>query len=123
MANEALWGVINTLVRISSSLFILRVFRARYCRFANWSLIALSLLCGIATLLEALLICRPVAANWDPSVNGSCGNELVPYITLEILGLLIDFGVITSPFYAIWRLPLSYLKRFKLLGQFSIGGL
>ncbi|MCJ1239013.1 hypothetical protein MMC14_007006 [Varicellaria rhodocarpa] len=55
----------------------------------------------MATILEALLICRPISAAWDQNTRGSCGNDVAAYIVFEISGLIIDLAIGT------WLIPLD----------------
>ena len=69
------------------------------------------------------MICRPIAAGWDPSITGSCGNQIVSFLVLEIVGLLIDLTllIILIPIFAIKSLQLPSREKLKLIGVFSVG--
>ena len=84
-------------------------------------LLIISILHVLAVLLEAFLICRPLSAGWDQSATGSCGNQADSYLILEIVGLVIDLGLLIAPLYSISRIHMQLRQRFQLCGLFSVG--
>ena len=76
---------------------------------------------GIAIILEALLICRPISAAWDQSIRGSCGNEVTAYATLEICGLIIDLAIAIYPIPLVCQLDIVPRKKIGIIIIFSIG--
>ncbi|MCJ1389190.1 hypothetical protein MMC18_002045 [Xylographa bjoerkii] len=124
LANETLWSLVNTLIRISVLLFISRVFSPiRLLRIWSYSLIVLSVLYGMVSVLEIFLICRPLAAAWDNNINGECGQEVLSYVVLETFGLMLDLIILVLPLRPIWRLHLPLGRKVGLSCIFSIGGL
>lgn len=81
----------------------------------------LSMYHGIGTILEIFVICRPLAATWDPNVSGGCGNQLTSYLVLEICGLLIDLAIFVLPLRTIWNLKVSHQTKISLSVIFSAG--
>ena len=74
-----------------------------------------------ALFLEALLICRPISASWDPKINGSCGDQVAAYLALEVCGLVIDIGIIFLPLPLIWRLTVDHKTKISTSIIFSLG--
>ena len=118
-----LWGLANSLVRVSALLS----FKAIFCRgkvggerMAN-GLIIVTALHGIAVVLESFLICRPIAAAWDNNLAGTCGDQIVSYVVLEILGLLIDLVIFVWPVWSLADLNASNKSKAKLALIFSSG--
>jgi len=122
LTNETLWELVNTLVRITTVLFIFRVFKA-YQERGLWvgALLVLSILYGTAILLDIFLICRPVAAARDTSISGECGNQLLSYVLLEIFGLLIDLAILVTPPSLIYRLQMPWKRKASVSGMLSVG--
>ena len=86
-------------------------------------LLALSVLYGIAVLLQIFLKCHPLSAAWDPNANGACGNETLAYVLLESFGLFIDLLIMVVPIFRISQLDMSLKTRWKVGSVFSLGGL
>ncbi|KAL2047342.1 hypothetical protein N7G274_001363 [Stereocaulon virgatum] len=123
LANETLWGLANSLLRISALLSI----KAMFCplpdgreRMGN-GLIVATALHGIAVVLEVFLICRPIAAAWDNNFAGMCGDQIVSYVVLEILGLLIDLVILVLPVWSLAKLEYSLRRKAGLSFVFSGG--
>ena len=118
---QTLWGVVNTLIRISAILLIKAVFSIKVVGRISWLLLVLSILYGLTVLLEVFLICRPMAVDWNASVDGTCGNQVLSYLVLEALGLLLDFSIVVLPIPFIWRIQIPRAKKLNMSIIFSIG--
>ena len=97
------------------------IFLQPLCQLLTKILLILSALYGIVLVLEVLLVCRPIAAAWDPNVKGSCGNEVIAYIILETLGLILDLAIAVLPVGFILDLQLNTRQNFAINGVFSVG--
>jgi hypothetical protein len=103
-------------------MFLLRVFGLkRTPRIIIKSLLITSILYGIVILVEPFLICRPLSADWDSHVNGTCGDQIVSYVVLEIIGLFLDLMILVVPLPIIKGLFLRHKKKVQLMSVFSIG--
>lgn len=85
------------------------------------ALLVLSILYGLVVFLEVFLICRPMAVDWNAYVDGTCGDQTVSYLILEVLGLLLDLSIVALPFPGIWKLVLSRAHKMSISIFFSIG--
>ncbi|MCJ1438914.1 hypothetical protein MMC27_008304 [Xylographa pallens] len=82
----------------------------------------LSVAYGFAVLLETLLICKPIAFNWDTTIEGgSCANETQAFEAVGILNLLTDIAIIILPMPWLWTLQLPITKKIGLTAIFGIG--
>ena len=79
--------------------------------------------CVIATKRQlALLICKPIAYNWDTTIEGgSCANQTEAFEAVGILNLLTDIAIIILPMPWLWTLQLPITKKIGLTGIFGIG--
>ena len=113
----------NTLIRISALHVIRKLFSNRLVYKLSITLICLSILYGGATILSALLICRPIRASWDTNIPGRCGNQTVAYVSLEVVGLAIDIAILVLPWPLTMNLQLDRKKKLVILFIMSAGGL
>ena len=119
-----LWALVNTFFRGAAALLLHRLFGINTgTRALTTASIVFSLLHGLAALLTAVLICRPMRAAWDNHVGGNCGNQVSAYVGLEISGLLLDLWIMLMPVWLTWRLNLPMRRKAGLMIVFSIGGL
>ena len=106
---------------MSAILFIRRIFIVHRVRYITLSLLVLSILYGIVVLLEVFLICHPMAVDWNADIHGTCGNQVVSYVVLEILGLLLDSAIVAAPILEIWTLQIARAKMIRISISFSVG--
>jgi hypothetical protein len=79
---------------------------------------------AVSVTLEALLLCRPLAANWDPTTQGGvCGDRDTVYVSSGALNVMTDLMVIALPLPHILRLNLALHRKLGLLFMFSMGTL
>jgi hypothetical protein len=78
-----------------------------------WSLLA---------ALAAFVLCKPVAAGWDPTLpGGTCAQKKTTFLVIGTLDLAIDIAVFAFPIPIIWRLQISARKRVGLFVMFGLG--
>lgn len=78
---------------------------------------------GLATAsaVQIFLICRPFAAQWDPRVLGSCGDQVASFMALESAGLVLDLGILLVPTVMIVGLRMRLEKKVQLILVFNLG--
>ena len=84
-------------------------------------LLVLSVVQGLALILEQFLICRPLSSAWSSSFNSSCGNEITAYIVFEVFGLVLDLAIVSQPIYGIWKMNLRTKRKMGILVVFTPG--
>ena len=86
-------------------------------------MLVLTILYGLVVILEVFLICRPLAVDWNPHVDGKCADQIVSYLVLEILGLLIDFTILVTPIPVILRIQMYWRLKMQIVALMSMGAL
>jgi hypothetical protein len=120
-ANEILWGLVNTLLRVSALLLCRKLFGViEAMRLVTTTAILASGAFGIVIILASLLVCKPVSAAWDPS--SSC-NEIPSYVAIEACGLALDIIIVALPIAPIWSLSMKVKKKIQIFLALSAGGL
>ena len=107
------------MVRISAILLIRKIFVA--CVRLATTLLLVIILYGLVVFLETFLICRPMAVDWNTHINGTCGNQVVSYLVLEIIGLLLDLAILILPLPWLWRLRMPFRRKLSVSISLSIG--
>ena len=133
MANEILWTLVNTLIRVTALRFTTRVFifsphprdsSQFILRAFVYVILMECVVHGIATVLTTCLICRPMAAAWNGGTDGICGDQVVAYVVLEAVGALIDLTILLIAPSIIWgTLRLSWHCKINLTCLLSAGAL
>ncbi|KAI0535221.1 hypothetical protein GGR58DRAFT_21294 [Xylaria digitata] len=109
LIHEELWALTNSLIRLSASITIKKIFGA-IDRYRIWSnvVMALSIIHGLSTILIGALVCRPLNAAWDPNVEGICINQTTTFVAIEAAGLALDLLILAVPFLAV---PQLHMRR------------
>ncbi|KAL4789422.1 hypothetical protein BDV19DRAFT_397043 [Aspergillus venezuelensis] len=120
---EALYGIVMSLVKTSIMVFYLKIFGTKKSfRISVGITMTIVWLWAISVVLETLLLCRPLAFNWDTTIpGGSCGNRNATYVVAGTLNLVTDLMVMGLPIPHIWRLQLGVAKKIALSVVFCMG--
>lgn len=95
---------------------------AYHTQIACWVLIGLVIAWMVTTLLIALLICQPVAKNWDFSITtGHCGDTTVAFIAVAVIDIVIDLLIFALPVPMVLNLQVSTAHRIALAAIFGVG--
>ena len=106
---------------MSAILLIQKIFIFPTVKCFTRSALVLSILYGLVVILEVFLICRPLAVDWNPHMDGKCADQIVSYLVLEILGLLIDLFILVIPLPLISRLHLRWRRKMSIAATLSTG--
>ncbi|PSR98942.1 integral membrane protein [Coniella lustricola] len=113
---EALWSLVNSLLRNAAGLLILRISGPMSgIKRAACLIMAASIALAIVSSMEIFLICRPFAAQWDPLVLGTCGDQILSFTVLETVGLALDLVILALPAIFMVRLQTTKWRRIKFI--------
>lgn len=84
-------------------------------------LVVIQFLWFVGVVLASLLLCRPIALNWDPTLQGQCGSKTVGYLFVQIINLLLDVCVAILPIPVLRRLQMRRRKKIQIAGVFALG--
>lgn len=62
-----------------------------------------------------------MAVDWNASVDGTCGDQIVAYLVLEVFGLLLDFTIVVTPIKIIWSIQMNQKRKISVIFVLSIG--
>ena len=117
-----MWGVSLMFVKLSFLLFFSKIFTVGGSQPVFKFAIAFVLLWGVGNVLSALLVCQPIAFNWDPTIPGGvCGNRPASYISVGILHIITDVMVLVIPIPYIWRLQVKISRKISVFIVFCMG--
>ena len=64
-----------------------------------------------------------MAVDWNAHVDGVCGDQIVSYLVLEVLGLLFDLTIAAVSIPYLWALQIALAKKVLIQITFSVGAL
>ena len=121
MANEVLWTLVNSIIRVIGILLIDRLLGNFKASLTSFVLILLSVSHGLAAILDVFLICQPVTAAFDDSPDGKCGKQVISYVILEAFGALIDLVILSLPIPSILAFAIGRRKKVFYSSMISTG--
>jgi hypothetical protein len=77
----------------------------------------------LAAVLLDTFICFPINARWDPSVKGTCSNQVirVEYFATPIPWIITDFAILVAPLPSLWVMKVSRARQVGLIALFGFG--
>lgn len=119
---EALWSLVTGLLRIAACFLAHRIFSvSNVARYTTMMIMILSAGLAAASTIQIFLICRPFAAQWDPRVLGSCGDQIASFMAIESAGMLLDLGIMLVPTVNIIKLRVRMETKVQFILMFNIG--
>ena len=64
-----------------------------------------------------------MAVDWNAHVDGTCGDQVLSYLVLEVLSLLLDLTIAAVSIPYLWALHMPLAKKFLTQIILSIGAL
>lgn len=89
--------------------------------YVAYTVMALCLGWMIQTILTGLLICQPMALNWDPTARGHCGNETLAYAAVSIVDIITDIVIFVMPLKMLWGMQVKGSYRIALACMVGAG--
>jgi hypothetical protein len=109
-------------VKISSLLLYIRIFGNRQSLLvAGWVIGMFTIIWSAVVMVVSCLQCRPIAAIWDPSIQGTCINGWSFSVVTSALNTMTDLVLLVLPVPAVLGLQLQKFERCSLAGVFLVG--
>ncbi|KAF2026135.1 hypothetical protein EK21DRAFT_74877 [Setomelanomma holmii] len=121
---EVLYFLQAALIKLSLLAFLLRIFPKPSTRRILWATVAFTIAWGLAFILVGIFQCRPISffwTSWDHEGPGTCMNTNLLNWTNAIIGIAIDIWMLALPLYEVFRIQLSWRKKFSVAVMFFVG--
>ncbi|EMD68955.1 hypothetical protein COCSADRAFT_76162, partial [Bipolaris sorokiniana ND90Pr] len=76
---------------------------------------------NMADVIAALLICQPLAKNWDFRLPGTCGGQPAFCFSMRLVNLLTDAVIIVLLMPYLYNLRLTWRKKLAAMALLSVG--
>ncbi|KAG9238581.1 hypothetical protein BJ875DRAFT_511081 [Amylocarpus encephaloides] len=113
----------EVVTRFSVIFLYYRLFSVK--RWLHYSLIGVGVMSIIWLFIVVFSVafqCKPVLANFDASVQGTCLNTQTGFYVSELINMFLDIALVLMPITIIWKLKLPRRERIALCGIFLTGG-
>ncbi|KAH0164812.1 hypothetical protein KCU67_g4982, partial [Aureobasidium melanogenum] len=119
------------IIKISICLFLRRMTEAtsKYPRIANDIFLFLLISYTLLALFWSCFQCSPAPAMWDKIYSGKlvqpakCWSTLVVANTLSVIHVIMDFVLLLTPIFVLWKVQLNKKTKIRLFIVFSMGSL
>ncbi|KAL3463407.1 hypothetical protein BJX64DRAFT_120511 [Aspergillus heterothallicus] len=122
---ECSYLVVGAVVKISLTVFIMRLFPTQFIRISGIATMAFIGAFTVSMTLALTLKCRPVRASWDKSItDAKCWSSQTNFVVLLTQGIImfvLDVLILALPIRPIWKLQMPVKRRLWILGLFAIG--
>ncbi len=99
------------LVKISIVLMYRRIFVGVGMRRATLIALLVLIAWGIALIVSLAMICLPIEALWDPTVQGHCMPFVPAFFAPAVINMVTDFSIFLLPLPAIKQLQLPLKQK------------
>jgi hypothetical protein len=79
------------------------------------------MLWSTANILQVFLICRPFRRTYDPTVVGTCGDQVASFIAIGAFNAITDVMILSLPLKTVWGLQMKPAAKIGITGVFLIG--
>jgi hypothetical protein len=121
--SRLLYIAVQVLTKVSIVLFFRRVFERAWIRKASNILIVLLVLHGLIFLFLMAFQCLPVEAEWDPGMPKKCLNTTAIIFAGGISAIIEDVVIVLLPLPLLYKLQMTWKKRFAVVVMLSLGSL
>ncbi|KAB8262999.1 hypothetical protein BDV32DRAFT_136089 [Aspergillus pseudonomiae] len=121
-ANEISYTLLVPSIKISILLLYRRIFAVRKFRIASLITGGLVMSWCLAVFITVFLQCRPIALNWDKTLEGTCIDPKKFFFGNAISNLLIDVVILALPIPMVLQLQLRLSQKLTILSIFLLGG-
>lgn len=116
------YNPILAFVKISVLIFIIRFCGiVQWVRYAVFATFVFTVGLAIAMCLVVVFECIPIAATWDPAIEGQCIDIKYYGDSTAAMVILTDVVTLVIPLYVVFGLQMSARKRTTLMGVFALG--
>ncbi|EPS26843.1 hypothetical protein PDE_01782 [Penicillium oxalicum 114-2] len=113
-----------TFIKLSILMFLRRLdSRSRIVTILIWFSTAFVIGLFVTVLFVDIFQCRPVARVYDFSLQGSCINQGVFYVSTAALNLFTDLVVMAIPIIITWKLQMPVRQKVAVCFILSLGGI
>ncbi|KAJ5692632.1 hypothetical protein N7462_002055 [Penicillium macrosclerotiorum] len=124
LASQIVYFINAAFTKSSLLLLYYRIFGVvKGFRWALWIVGSLVLSYFVVCVIVSITECSPIAKFWDPTLPGTCINEIAFFRWNGAGNMILDVVVLCLPYPMAWRLQVTLRQKLILTGIFLLGGL
>uniref|UniRef100_A0A8H7K779 Rhodopsin domain-containing protein n=1 Tax=Bionectria ochroleuca TaxID=29856 RepID=A0A8H7K779_BIOOC len=118
---SVLWNSTTCFTKLSVLFMYMAFFPVRKMILACRILGAFIIIWNVTGIITVMLLCRPLAMNWDRSIGGTCGSQPDYYMALGVVNIVVEVVMLAFPFPVLYGLQISIQKKIVVFGMFGVG--
>ena len=123
-ASEIIWAATILFIKLSILALYVRIFgRLVYLRRLAYGFGIFTACWSIMVIFVVAFQCHPAQFNWNKTINGTCINQWVFFVTGSTPNVVTDFAILFIPLPAVWALNMRTAQRVSIMGIFLLGSL
>ncbi|KAJ2989964.1 hypothetical protein NUW58_g3198 [Xylaria curta] len=121
-ALSAVWGWSLFAIKVSIIDLYVNIFQVPWFIKACYIWLAIQTAWATANFLAIVLLCRPLAYQWDKTIpGGECGNFLASYYGAHVIIFTLDIILTVLPIPVLWQLKMDMKKKIVVTLMFGLG--
>ncbi|KAK7993025.1 hypothetical protein PG988_001819 [Apiospora saccharicola] len=116
-----LYNVGLCLIKVSILLQYRRIFTQQLTQWMSGGLLVFILAWTVTLSVLLPLVCFPVAKFWEPSIEGTCVDQLAVWYVMAGVNIITDFAIFVIPLPVIKSLQLPTKQKMLLVLVFGLG--
>jgi hypothetical protein len=122
---QVLYGPIMLFAKYFILIQLKRIFCTRSNRGAVWwalhALMVATIIYYTSSFFTFLFQCWPREKIWNPMVEGQCVDNNAAILSAGLINLILDFGILLTPIWALWHLQLPLKRKLGVIAIFAVG--
>ncbi|KAJ5248567.1 hypothetical protein N7468_000018 [Penicillium chermesinum] len=111
----------TTAFRLGIIFLYIELFRGNKFYWISMTVAGIVIAYWVASVLMVLLLCRPIASNWDIKIQGKCGDVSETENISASFNLVVDLIVVTLPMPMVFSLNMPKDKKISVVASFLLG--
>ncbi|KAK0663734.1 hypothetical protein DIS24_g1139 [Lasiodiplodia hormozganensis] len=123
MCASVLYAPTQGFAKLSLLLFYRRLAPFTWFRAAIYVVMFVVVAYTLGIMFSLIFPCKPVASNWDVTIEGECINKAGIYIATAVINIATDLALLVLPIPVLVRLQIPRLEKVALIAMFGVGSM
>lgn len=118
---DLLWVSLVSIIKVAILHLYTQIFRRKTFLRVTYVVLRLCVAYWVGAFWSTAFFCDPPQKQWDPTIQGHCGNSNALYTACATADLGLDVLTILLPMPVLWSLHLPKVKKGALMLIFGLG--
>ncbi|KKY16133.1 putative integral membrane protein [Diplodia seriata] len=123
MCASVLYAPTQGFAKLSLLLFYRRLAPFAWFQAAIYAVMFVVISYTLGIMFSLIFPCKPIASNWDITIEGTCINKTGIYIATAVINIATDIALLLLPIPILARLQIPRLEKAALIAMFGVGSM